>query len=84
MDLASPSPRPDSDETGINSLMPTTKKISQDTDSQSFVDSGIACERSDSTIGNEVGDEGSRRERRTQRYSTYQMDYKLCSKVITS
>ena len=79
MDLASPSSRPASDDAGVNSPMPSTKKISQDTDSLSFVDSGIACERSDSTIGNALGYEGSRQERRTQRYSIYYPEYNLRS-----
>ena len=82
MDLPSPIQKANNGDLRVNSPMSTTRKISQDTDSHSIVDSGIACERSDSTIENSVGDEGSRRERRTQRHVICPLEYKLRFKLL--
>ena len=55
------------DEKGDNQIS-TSKKISQGSDCQSFADSGIACDRTDSMIDYDItGDTFSKHGRRAQR-----------------
>ena len=69
MYLSSASPIPNKPEENVDNQNLTVKKISQGSDCQSFADSGIACDRMDSTMEYDVTEEHFCKEgRRSQRY----------------